>query len=62
MTGCMTFPQIHWTMDKEHFSLLMSEIREAFKKHDLSYLLTFSAAADPFQANNAYYLDEVHPP
>ena len=62
------FPAYDWKhdvptdpLDKEHFSLLMSEMGEAFKKHDPPYLLTFSAAADPYKADNAYYLDEVHP-
>ena len=48
-------------LDKEHFSLLMSGMGEEFKKHDPPYLLTFSATADPYKANNAYYLEEVHP-
>ena len=61
------FPAYDWLndvptdpLDKEHFSLLMSEMGEEFKKQDPPYLLTFSAAADPYKANNAYYLDEVH--
>ena len=48
-------------LDREHFSLLMKEIDEAFKKRDPPLLLTFAAAADPSKANNAYNLDEVHP-
>merc|ERR1712156_717698 len=48
-------------LDREHFSLLMKEMGDAFKKHNPPYLLTFAAAADPYKANNAYYLDEVHP-
>jgi len=47
--------------DKQHFTALMKEMGEAFKKHEPPYLLTFAAAADPYKANNAYYLDEVHP-
>merc|ERR1712233_236155 len=47
--------------DKQHFSALMKEMGEAFKKHNPPYLLTFAAAADPYKANNAYELDQVHP-
>jgi len=48
-------------MDREHFSLLMKEMGEAFKEQDPPLLLTFPAAADPSKADNAYYLEEVHP-
>merc|ERR1711950_8828 len=34
---------------------------EAFRKHNPPYLLTFAAAADPYKADNAYELDQVHP-
>jgi len=43
--------------DKEHFTLLMSELHQAFD-HD-GYLLTFAAAPDPFKAANAFELDKV---
>jgi len=62
------FPTYDWLngaptdpLDKDHFSLLISEMGEEFKKHNPPYLLTFSATAWPDLANNAYYLDEVHP-
>ena len=56
LTGEPTGP-----LDREHFSLLMKEIDGAFKKQDPPLLLTFAAAADPSKADNAYYLEEVHP-
>ena len=47
-------------LDREHFSLLMKEMGEAFKEQNPPLLLTFPAAADPSKADNAYYLEEVH--
>merc|ERR1719317_1085410 len=43
--------------DKQHFTLLMKEIRHAFDIE--GFLLTFAAAPDPAKANNAYELEEV---
>ena len=45
--------------DKEHFTALMRELREAFDVD--GYLLTIAAAADPFKANNAYEFEKIHP-
>jgi len=43
--------------DKQHFTLLMRELRQAFDVD--GFLLTFAAAADPFKASNAYELDKI---
>jgi len=44
--------------DKQHFTLLMKELRHAFDIE--GFLITFAAAPDPAKANNAYELEEVH--
>jgi len=46
--------------DREHFTLLMQELRAAFDHHDPPYLLTFASAPDPKKAANAYELDKIH--
>jgi len=43
--------------DKEHFTFLMRELRQAFDVD--GYLLTFAAAADPYKADNAYELEKI---
>jgi len=43
--------------DKQHFTLLVKEIRQAFDVD--GYLLTFAAAPDPYKANNAFELDKI---
>jgi len=43
--------------DKEHFTLLAKEIRQAFDVD--GYLLTFAAAPDPYKAGNAFELDKI---
>merc|ERR1712002_322710 len=45
--------------DKEHFTLLMKELHEAFEREGL--LLTIASAADPSKANDAYELEKIHP-
>ena len=44
--------------DKEHFTLLLKEMREAFDVD--GKMITIAAAADPFKANNAYEFDKIH--
>ena len=43
--------------DREHFTLLLAALREAFDKEGL--LLTFASAADPRKANDAYEWDKI---
>jgi len=43
--------------DKQHFTLLMQELRQAFDVE--GWLLTFAAAPDPYKAANAFELDKV---
>ena len=48
-------------LDKEHFSLLIQEMREAFNHHNPPLMLTFFAANDPAKAALAYEIDQVYP-
>jgi len=43
--------------DKQHFTSLMSELRQAFDVD--GFLLTFAGAADPAKIDNAYELDKI---
>eukprot|EP00090_Calanus_glacialis_P026959 TRINITY_DN4239_c0_g1_i1.p1 TRINITY_DN4239_c0_g1~~TRINITY_DN4239_c0_g1_i1.p1 ORF type:complete len:707 (-),score=115.83 TRINITY_DN4239_c0_g1_i1:41-1879(-) len=43
--------------DKQHFTLLVKDIRQAFDVD--GYLLTFAAAPDPYKASNAFELDKI---
>jgi len=45
--------------DKQHFTLLMKELRQAFDIE--GYLITFAAAPDPEKAKNAYELEKIVP-
>merc|ERR1711892_455488 len=45
--------------DKQHFTLLMKELRHAFDIE--GYLITFAAAPDPEKAKNAYELEKIVP-
>ena len=48
-------------LDKEHFSLLIQEMRKAFDHHNPPLMLTFFAANDPAKAAKAYEIDQVYP-
>ena len=43
--------------DREHFTLLLQEMREVFDKSGL--MITFASAADPRKANDAYEWDKI---
>ena len=48
-------------LDREHFSLLIQEMRAAFNHHNPPLMLTFFAANDPAKAALAYEIDQVSP-
>ena len=45
--------------DREHFTLLLQEMRPIFDNEGL--LITFASAADPYKADNAYEWDKIAP-
>lgn len=45
--------------DREHFTLLLQEMRPIFDNEGL--MITFASAADPYKADNAYEWDKIAP-
>jgi len=45
--------------DKEHFTLLMKEMREAFDVNDPPFLLTIAGCQEPYKSERAYEIEDV---
>jgi len=45
--------------DREHFTELMRELREAFDKNDPPYLLTIAGCQEPYKSERAYEIETV---
>jgi len=45
--------------DREHFTLLMKEMREAFDKNDPPFLLTIAGCQEPYKTERAYEIEKI---